>query len=199
MDVVTSVPKQIDDVYGQEAPLTVTRGKIHEYLGMTIDFSDKGKVKFTMIDYVQELLDEKPNNMEVGEAVTVAAEHLFTVDDDGTKLSNEVSTVFHHMTAKMLYLSKRARPDLQLAVAFLCTRVKDPDTDDWKKLTRVMKYLRATVGLPLILGIDDSGVLRWHVDAAFAVHNDMKSHTGATLTLGQGAANSDSTKQKLNT
>jgi hypothetical protein len=27
----------------------------------------------------------------------------------------------------------------------------------------------------------------------------MKSHTGATLTLGQGAANSDSTKQKLNT
>jgi len=27
----------------------------------------------------------------------------------------------------------------------------------------------------------------------------MKSHTGATLTLGRGAANSDFTKQKLNT
>ena len=198
-NVVSSVLKQINEEYGKEAPLTVTRGKVHEYLGMTIDFSEKGNVKFTMIDYIQEMLDEQPDNMDVGESVTAAAEHLFTVDEDGTKLNTADSTIFHHMTAKLLFLSKRARPDLQLAVAFLCTRVKDPDTDDWKKLTRVMKYLRATIGLPLILGIDDTGVLRWHVDAAFAVHNDMKSHTGATLTLGRGAANSDSSKQKLNT
>jgi type IV secretory pathway ATPase VirB11/archaellum biosynthesis ATPase len=132
---VTSVLSQIDYTYGKEAPLTVTRGKIRNYLGMTIDFSNKAKVRFTMIDNIQEMLDKQPNNMEVGEAVTVAAEHLFTADEDGTKLSNEDVTVFHHMTAKMLYLSKRARPDLQLAVAFICTRVKDPDTDDWKKLT----------------------------------------------------------------
>ena len=113
-----------------------------------------------MIDYIQEMLDEQPDNMEVGEAVTAATEHLFTVNEDGTKLSDMNATVFHHMTAKLLFLSKRARPDLQLSVTFLCTRVKDPDTDDWKKLTRVMKYLRATIGLPLILGIDDTGVLR---------------------------------------
>ena len=103
------------------------------------------------------------------------------------------------MTEKLLYLAKRARPDLQLGVAFLCIRVKDPDKDDWKTLTRVMKYIRSTVGLPLILGIDDTNTLCWYVDAAFWVHRDMKSHTLMIMTMVQGAASSNSTKQKLNT
>ena len=95
---------------------------------MTIDFSDEGKVEFTMIDYIQTMMYKQPDKMEVGEAMTVAAEHLFTVDENGTSLSTEGATICHHMTAKQLFLSKRARPDLQLGVAFLCTRVKGPDT-----------------------------------------------------------------------
>jgi len=49
----------------------------------------------------------------------------------------------------------RARPDIQLAVAFLCTRVQNPYTDDYKKLAKVMKYLELTIGLPLILAMDE--------------------------------------------
>jgi hypothetical protein len=107
--------------------------------------------------------------------------------------------MFHHNTAKLLFLAKRARPDIQLAVAFLCTRVQHPDIDDYKKLGRLMKYLEATIGLPLTLGMDKTGRIRWYIDAAFAVHNDMKSHTGAVMTMGTGAAKSQSNKQKLNT
>ena len=40
--------------------------------------------------------------------------------------------------------------------------------------------------------------MHWCVDASFVVHNDMKSHTGAMMTFGQGAAMSILTKQKLN-
>jgi hypothetical protein len=32
--------------------------KIHDYLGRTIDYSEDGKVKFIMTDYVQGILDE---------------------------------------------------------------------------------------------------------------------------------------------
>ena len=39
----------------------------------------------------------------------------------------------------------------------------------------------------------------WYPDAAFAVHSDYKSHTGAVLTFGKGAVNTLSAKQKLNT
>jgi hypothetical protein len=39
----------------------------------------------------------------------------------------------------------------------------------------------------------------WYVDASFAVHPNMRGHTGGGLTMGRGFSNSVSTKQKLNT
>jgi len=39
----------------------------------------------------------------------------------------------------------------------------------------------------------------WWVDASFAVHPDMKSHTGMCVSLGRGCLYSRSTKQKINT
>jgi hypothetical protein len=56
-----------------------------------------------------------------------------------------------------------------------------------------------TISIPLVLGWDGSGQIRWSVDASFAVHKDMRSHTGAVLSLGQGALMSMSLKQKINT
>jgi hypothetical protein len=51
-----------------------------------------------------------------------------------------------------------------------------------------------------VLGWDGTGQLIWSVDASFAVlHKDMRSHTGAVLSLGQGALMSMSLKQKINT
>jgi hypothetical protein len=76
--------------YGKEAPLTITRGKIHEYLGMTIDYSIKGKVQFTMIPYIKDMLSEAPNDM-AGESATPAASHLFQVNEDAAKLDEETA------------------------------------------------------------------------------------------------------------
>ena len=46
---------------------------------------------------------------------------------------------------------------------------------------------------------DGSRQLKWWIDAAFAVHNDMRSHTGAMMTMGAGAIQSSLRKQKSNT
>jgi hypothetical protein len=97
------------------------------------------------------------------------------------------------MTAQLLFLSKRARPDIQTAVAFLCTRVKSPDEDDWKKLARVIKYLRGTASMPLTLEACNLQVIKWWVDASYAVHDDMKSHTGGIMTMGKGVVYATST------
>ena len=198
-DVVTDVISQLDDEFGKEAPITVTRGKVHDYLGMTIDYSKKGKVKITMMDYIQDLLKELPTEMK-GEAATAAANHLFEVNgEDPVKLDEEIAVMFHHNVAKLLFLCKRARPDLQTAVAFLCTRVKDPDKDDYKKLTRLVKYLRGTASLPLTLEANSLQIVKWWVDASYAVHPNMKSHTGGMMSLGKGTIYGASTRQKLNT
>ena len=40
--------------------------------------------------------------------------------------------------------------------------------------------------------------INWYVDSSFGVHRNMRSHTGAIMTLGKGAVIADSTKQKIN-
>jgi hypothetical protein len=52
--------------------------------------------------------------------------------------------------------------------------------------------------MPLVLEADGTHVIKWWADASFAVHPDMKSHTGGLGSLGKGAVVSLSSKQKLN-
>ena len=197
-DVVSDIISKLNGEFGTITPLTETRGKVHDYLGMTIDYTEKGKVKFSMFDYLQDILDGLPDESR-GEANSPASAHLFTIDEDAEKLPLDKADTFHHYVAKLLFMAKRTRPDIQTAIAFLCTRVKAPDIHDWKKLIRVMKYLQLTPFVPLVLGSDGSGMIHWYVDASFAVHKDMRSHTGALMTLGQGAVIAMSNKQKINT
>ncbi len=196
--VVTEVIKLLEKAFGIEAPLTKTHGKVHDYLGMTLDYSMPGVVKFTMTDYIRNMLAGLPSDMD-GKAAMPAANHLFDVSPTPEILDGPQADMFHHNVAKLLFPCKRAWPDIQTAVAFLCTQVNTPDIDECKKLARMMKYLRATIDLPLILGADNSHVVKWWVDASFAVHPDMKSHTGGIMTIGQGAIYGTSTRQKLNT
>jgi hypothetical protein len=62
-----------------------------------------------------------------------------------------------------------------------------------------MKYLNGTRGDVLTLSAENLHVIKWHVVASFAVHPDFRSHTGAVMTMGEGAIQSISRKQKLNT
>ncbi len=102
------------------------------------------------------------------------------------KLDQARAKAFHNITGKGLHVAKRARPDISLSIAFLTRRVKGPDIDDWHKLCHLVEYLRSTHGLPLILATNGTGVLSWFVDASFAVHPDMRGHTGGAMTMGTG-------------
>jgi hypothetical protein len=69
---------------------------------------------------------------------------MFAVDDNQTKVDEKKSQFFHTPVAKTHFMCKRARPDLQTAAALLCTRVKSCDEGDYKKLTRILEFLRAS-------------------------------------------------------
>jgi len=152
-----------------------------------------------MDKFVKELIEECPKDMN-GIAATPASNNLFEVDEDAPLLASDVSDLFHHIVAKLLYLSRRVRPDIQTAVAFLTTRVQSPNDGDYKKLGRCIKYLRDTAELKLTLEAEKGmSIARWWVDGSFAVHRDLRSHTGSVLSLGKGAVIAQSSKQKLNT
>jgi hypothetical protein len=61
-----------------------------------------------------------PEDMS-GKAATPAANHLFEVNEDADKLDEEPAQLYHHNVAKVLFLCKRAWPDVQTAVAFMTT------------------------------------------------------------------------------
>ena len=130
---------------------------------------------------------------------TPAADCLFKVRDDQPKLDEKKAQVFHTFTAKALFATKRARPDIYTSVAFLTTRMICPDEDDWNKLLRMMRYLRGTKELPLILSADSTNIVKWWVDGLYGIHPDARSQKGGTASLGKGSFISTSIKQRLNT
>jgi len=126
-DVVEDIIARLNKKFGKESPLTTNRGKVLEYLGLTLDYSKKGTVKISMYEYVKKIVDESLDDMG-GIAKTLASSHLFLTNPECRKLPEKTAQLFHRITAKLLYLCKRTRQDIQTAVAFLCTRVKSPDT-----------------------------------------------------------------------
>ena len=84
-------------------------------------------------------------------------------------------------------------------IVFLTTCVRVPNEDDWKKLLRLMHYLRNTTDIPLTLRADGTNIVKWWVDGSYAVHPDMRSQTGGTMLLGKGPIISTSIKQKMKT
>jgi Reverse transcriptase (RNA-dependent DNA polymerase) len=194
-EVVTNI---IEILEGHFDKMTVTRGKEHVFLGMNIRYTEERTAVVTMKQYLQEALDEC--GMEITrEAATPARKNLFDVDAASKTLGQAESERFHHTVAKLLYVAIRARMDLLLTNGFLCTRVSKSTEQDLRKLRRLLEYIKGSIDLEYTLGADNMTRLRTWVDASYAVHPDMKSHTGGVMSLGTGGIVCKSTKQKLNT
>ena len=44
--------------------MIITQGKIHKYLGMTIAYYSSGKSIFSMFDYIENIIDDIPEDMK---------------------------------------------------------------------------------------------------------------------------------------
>jgi hypothetical protein len=93
-DVLESIITKLSKQYGQDALLRVQRSPIHDYLGMTIDYSEDGKVRFIKADYVKGILDEAPSDMD-GTAAFPTANHIFSVNDKLDKIDAEKDDLYH--------------------------------------------------------------------------------------------------------
>ena len=87
---------------------------------MTINYSDFVKVRITIPDYLDVLLEEIPASLLV-ESFTPAANHIFEVHANKDYLGKVEAAMYYHITIKLLYLSKRALPNIQLPISFLTT------------------------------------------------------------------------------
>jgi hypothetical protein len=194
-------PKVVDwliaEIEKKHEKMTVCRGKEHVFLGMDIAFLPKQRLAILMQGYIKEAIEDFGDDVS-RPASSPAVKSLFAIDKKSPRLCQEKSERFHSIVAKLLYICLRSRLDTSLAVAFLTTRVSKSTEQDWLKLKRLLRYLNNTIDMPRIIGADSLTVFRTWVDAAYAVHDDMKSHTGGAMSFGHGVINAKSLKQKIN-
>jgi hypothetical protein len=96
-------------------------------------FCEDGTLEVSMFKYLQNVINKFPEII-TGIAATPAHDRLFDIRDkkEARELSKEQALVFHHTVAQLLFMATRARWDIQTTVAFLTTRVKNPDKDNWE-------------------------------------------------------------------
>ena len=151
--MVDSVINKIEEYF---PGLVVERGKNLNFLGMEIGFFEKGKLTVGLVPYITDMIDELEEALApYAEKLDrdyphPAAKWLFTVKPETEALDETKANIFRKFIAKLIWVMKRGRPDVEPTVSFLCTRVKSPDKDDWHKFKPV-SYTHLT--LPTICSV----------------------------------------------
>jgi hypothetical protein len=124
--------------------MTVSRDKIHRYLGMNLNYNTQGQVNITMFDYIDKFLTafDKAEPKGGGTKTSAAPDSLFKVEESCKKLAQNKAMESHNLVAKTLYVTKRARPDTCTAIAYLTTRVRESDKDGLTNLVHLAIHQR---------------------------------------------------------
>jgi len=201
----TVVDKMIATIEEYFPGLVVERGKKLNFLGMEIGFLAKGKFALGLVQYITGMIEEleealKPYEENLDRDYPhPAAKWLFTVQADTDKLLEEKADIYQKFVAKLIWVMKRGRLDVEPTVSFLSTRVKGPDKDDWHKFKRLMCWIKKTKTDVRIIDADDLLNMIVMIDSAHAVHDNMRGHTGGIMSYGTGIVDEKSSKQKMNT
>jgi hypothetical protein len=158
---------------------------------MQLELREEGTV-VNMSFYAKQLLEGK----NLKEAPSPSTKRTFKVDKGSPLLGEEEKKFFYSTVAKLLFMAKRARPDLLTLVSFLCTRVQGATQQDMGKLGHVLGYVMVTQGHAMVLHAQTTQNIRAYEDAAFALHSDSKSHTGVMVYVGEMLVYISSKKQK---
>ena len=102
------------------------------YAGMDIEYCKDRSVEILMKLYLLKVIDEFE---EFGKNITSskptpAAVYLFNVDETATLLNDQTEKRFHKIVAKMLLVCCRERPDINVTIPFLTTRISKSNEGD---------------------------------------------------------------------
>ena len=83
---------------------------------------------------------------------------------------------------------------METLISFLTTRVSKSTEDYWRKLRRGLLFINGTINKKRIIGARSLKDLFTWIDAAYAVHANMRGHTGGAMSMGYGVLHEKSSK-----
>ena len=75
------------------------RSGLHEYLGITINYSILCKVAFTMFDYLEDVIVEANKDLKDSRSYYPGNDSFMKVDHDSPKLPMKDAELFHYHVA----------------------------------------------------------------------------------------------------
>ena len=107
-----------------------------------------------------------------------ARKSIFKVKNDSPELDKLRSDIFHSVVAKLLFIMKQGRPDLETPVLLLMKRVSKSNEEDWNTLKRCLGFRKRTIKYKRMIGAYSLKNIYVWIDALHAVHENKRGHTG---------------------
>ena len=162
------------------------------YLGILITRDRANRTIFmSQPKYVDEMLKEYGIAADCPDVSTPMATNydaMGTGSQRGKSATPKQAKMYMRKVGSLLYLAIQTRPDILFPVTMLSRYCKSPTEVDLLAVDRVLHYISHTQELGLTLFSGEGIVLYATVDASYACHKDMKSHTGCTLHIGRQSA-----------
>ena len=138
--IVYQVIADLEERYGKMA---VKHGPEQTFVGMDITFLQNDEVRFCIKGHVVDAIDDFPEEIS-SSRTSSTSDGVFTVSSTSQVLDAD---------------SRRARPDIQVPIGFLGTRVTCSTQEDWIKLKLVLEYLKNTIETHLTLGMNGTSLV----------------------------------------
>ena len=120
---------------------------------------------------------------------------LFTEVEEAGFVASEIDITNYKSIIGELLHATIIRIDILKETTYLAKKSENPMPNHWKAYRRVIFYLRYYPSLPINLGAELNSTITCYVDASFATHTDMKSHTGMIVTVGENGGPLDCKSQ----
>jgi len=205
VDDVLIMGKKLSDIEWFKAKfsalftVTFTGGDVLDYLGIHMELREDGihLSQFPMVNKIVHDIGGTSNSP----ACTNESDEFRTEERrnaDAVLLSMEHAAVYRSRAASALYLAKRTRPDIMVAVNLLCRAAHNPTVGDNTALRRLLRYLSNTRTKHMLLPAGGELQVNAHIDASFAADRlDRKSITGAVVFVAGAVVWAKSGKQSI--
>ena len=148
--------------------VTEKTGDNISFIGIEVMTDSKFNITLSQQGYVNKLLEEY--------GVTESADYP---DDTGTSgdTGEVVKNTYLKLLMKIMYVAIRTRPDILYTCVVLAS-IKEPTNRDYKKLIKVMEYLKGTADGHMVFKSEGELTVNCYVDASFNCHEDARGHMG---------------------
>lgn len=156
-------------------------GDIRNYLGLRVTRNSNGIFAINQSAYIEKVTGNF--GLENAKASNVPIDPSYEKGANSELLTSNER--YRQLLGCLLYISINTRPDVSASVSILAQKISSPNQEDWNELKRVVKYLKGTAHLSLLLGGDfDQPFFVGYAGANWAENRvDRKSNSGYVFRL----------------